>query len=260
MVDKSPLEIRRMFGAIAPRYDLLNRLLSFSIDRLWRKRVRRELEPRLRPDALVLDLCTGTADLAFELATCRRVVGCDFCHRMLVLGAGKMRTAGPPHPVVFVEGDALRLPFRDGAFDAVTIAFGLRNLVDVQAGLTEIHRVLKTEGVLAVLEFSQPRRPIVRRLYGLYLGWVLPRLGDFLSGGGRAYSYLSNSVKEFPTPGEVEATLRQIGFAEARHHLLTGGIVALYLGRRPGAGERIESPVEESRTGLGSVSGPKAAR
>lgn len=232
MVEKRPENIRSMFAAVAPRYDLLNHLLSFSIDRYWRRRTVRKLARLLREDYPVLDLCTGTGDLALALAPRVPVVGCDFCHPMLVLGEEKARQRKLNGRVSFVEGDALRLPFRSGHFQAVTIAFGLRNLEDYALGLKEMGRVLRDRGVLAVLEFSLPRAPIYRQLYLFYFRHVLPRLGQWISGEQGPYSYLPASVQEFPEPGELDEMMRCCGFTRVRHYTFSGGVAVLHLGEK----------------------------
>ncbi len=232
MVDRRSQQVRRMFGAIAHRYDFLNHFLSLSIDRYWRRAVRTRLSPFLSDEAVVLDLCTGTCDLAIELSREARVVGCDFCHPMLTLGWAKIRGRRLGGRIRVVEGDALKLPFPDQRFDAVTVAFGLRNLEDYQAGLEEMFRVLKRPGTLAILEFSQPRGPVFGGLYRFYFRRVLPRLGGFLSGREEPYSYLPQSVEEFPKPEALSEMLKGVGFGEVRGHSLTGGVATLHLAEK----------------------------
>ena len=231
-MNKESAQIQRMFASIARRYDLLNRLLSLSLDRRWRRRAVRELKPFLPREALVLDLCTGTGDLALELSKLARVVGCDFCHPMLTLGQRKVERNKLKGSVEFVEGDALHLPFPSQHFDAVTIAFGLRNLEDYYTGLREIHRVLRPSGSFLMLEFAQPEVPIFRHLYFFYFTRILPRLGQWVSGEVGPYSYLPQSVREFPGPRGLGKMLRQEGFAVARHLALTWGVVSLYVGTK----------------------------
>jgi demethylmenaquinone methyltransferase/2-methoxy-6-polyprenyl-1,4-benzoquinol methylase len=225
-MDKDPRQIRRMFGAIAGRYDLLNRLLSLSLDRGWRRRAARELGAG--PAARVLDRCCGTGDLAAAIRrTGAEVVGADFAHEMLV----RCRRKAPGMPLV--EADALRLPFADSRFDAVAVAFGLRNLADPAAGLREMLRVLRPGGRLGVLEFSVPRSPSFRALYHVYLGRIVPAVGDRVSGRSGPYRYLAETVRAFPDPQSLARTIRDAGFAAPRFLPLTGGIAALHLAHRP---------------------------
>lgn len=222
-----------MFASVAHRYDLLNHLLSLSVDRWWRRVTRSRLRPLLPDRALILDLCTGTGDLALELSAVARVVGCDFCRPMLVRAAAKeSRSRRPHHAVTFVEGDALVLPFADNRFDAVTIAFGLRNLEHYESGLREMLRVLRPGGCLAILEFSLPTLPIVRPLYLLYFTRVLPALGRLISGREGPYSYLPQSVREFPDPPQLARLLRGVGFTDPSESPLTMGIATLSMARK----------------------------
>lgn len=231
-MNKEAAQIQRMFASIARRYDLANRVLSLSLDRYWRRRAVLKLEPFLPHDALVLDLCTGTGDLALELSKLAQVVGCDFCRPMLTLGQKKAERNELRHGVEFVEGDALSLPFPSHLFDAVTIAFGLRNLENYHAGLREIYRVLRPSGSLLMLEFSQPQVPIFRYLYFFYFTYILPRLGQLVSGESGPYSYLPQSVTEFPDPRGLEKILRQEGFMVASRRAMTWGVVSLYVGTK----------------------------
>jgi demethylmenaquinone methyltransferase / 2-methoxy-6-polyprenyl-1,4-benzoquinol methylase len=222
--------VRAMFGEIAPSYDRLNHLLSVNIDKVWRRFTVRQLEDVLaRPDALALDLCCGTADLTLELEKQARTIGCDFCHPMLVIGNQKLAA----HRAVrarLAEGDALQLPFADASFDAVTNAFGLRNLENVAGGLREIRRVLKPGGRAAILEFSRPVLPGFRQAFEFYFHHVLPRIGGLLSGSRGAYTYLPKSVRNFPDQKGLAELMRQAGFAKVQYHNLSGGIAALHLG------------------------------
>lgn len=232
MLDKKREDIRAMFGSIARRYDRLNHLLSLSIDRYWRRITVRKLVPFLPHDALILDLCTGTGDLALGLAPLTRVVGCDFCRPMLALGVKKVDRTNLNEKICFVEGDALHLPFPSECFHGVTIGFGLRNLEDYGQGLREMLRVLRVDGVLAVLEFSEPQMPWIRPLYLFYFTRILPKLGKWVSGQESPYSYLPASVKEFPAPGELDKLIQHVGFANVQHDLLTGGVATLHLARK----------------------------
>ncbi|MEE8348452.1 MAG: bifunctional demethylmenaquinone methyltransferase/2-methoxy-6-polyprenyl-1,4-benzoquinol methylase UbiE [Acidobacteriota bacterium] len=231
-LNKDSRQIRGMFGSIAHRYDGLNRLLSLSQDRRWRRACASHLLALLPESPVVLDLCAGTGDLAIELSRTSRVVACDFCHPMLLLGRQKVVSCDGSEIIRFVEGDALQLPFPSEAFDGVTIAFGLRNLPDYLEGLREMYRVLRRGGTLAVLEFSQPRIPVLKQLYFFYCMRVLPQIGQRLSGEKGPYSYLPQSVLEFPDPETLMSLIQQAGFAAVRHERLTAGIVTLHLAQK----------------------------
>ena len=227
-------KVREMFTRIAPRYDLLNHLLSLQLDRMWRTRTARILRPILdRQDARILDLCCGTGDLAFALqrGAKGRVCGADFAHTMLVRAKKKsamFRGGGPGVP--FVESDALRLPFAPESFDLITAAFGFRNLANYQAGLVEMWRVLKPGGTAAILEFAEPKPGWFGELYRWYFRAVLPRLGGLISGDRAAYSYLPSSVARFLRPEELRLLMVENGFAEVEARVWTGGTVALHTG------------------------------
>jgi demethylmenaquinone methyltransferase / 2-methoxy-6-polyprenyl-1,4-benzoquinol methylase len=224
--------VRGMFGRVAHRYDLANHLLSFNLDRLWRARtVRRVRHILQRPDARVLDICCGTGDLLLALATQGRpVLGSDFCHPMLV-GARHKIERRKVRAALF-ESDALQLPLRDASLDLVTVAFGFRNLVNYEAGLAEMRRVLRPGGMAAILEFSQPRNPAFAALYNFYSRRLLPLIGGALSGARDAYTYLPESVRKFPTAPQLAENMQRSGFSEVRYEYLTGGAVALHLGVR----------------------------
>ena len=224
--DKAPDRIAGMFDAIAPRYDLLNHLLSAGIDRRWRARAIRTLQ--LTGCETLVDICTGTADVALAAHGAARIVGVDFAAAMLSLGVKKIRRAGEEHRVALVRGDALRLPVPDHCADAVTIAFGIRNVQSPETACAEMARVLRRGGRLAILEFGMPRVPGVRALYEWYFTRVLPFIGQKISGHGAAYSYLPASVGSFPSPAEFVTVLRKAGFADVRAVPLTFGIVYLY--------------------------------
>jgi len=226
--------VREMFAGIASRYDLLNHLLSGNTDKRWRRLVARKLQPALSVDgARALDVACGTGDLALALAavTKARIVGTDFCRPMLEIAARKASTNVSEIP--FIEGDALKLPFADEAFNAVSIAFGLRNLSNVEEGLRELRRVLKPSGRVAILEFSRPVVPGFRALFQFYFTRVLPKLGGTISGSRGAYEYLPDSVSRFPDQKRLAAMMREAGFEEVEYQNLTGGIAALHLGTRP---------------------------
>jgi demethylmenaquinone methyltransferase/2-methoxy-6-polyprenyl-1,4-benzoquinol methylase len=222
-----------MFATIASRYDLLNHLLSGNIDKRWRRLVAQELNPILaRPEAGVLDVACGTGDLSltFSKSSAARIFAVDFCRPMLQIAAAKAASVNASLPLI--EGDALALPFADKTFDAVTIAFGLRNLASVAAGLQELRRVLKPDGTLAVLEFSQPRTRVLRSIFRVYFTRLLPLLGGLVSGSRSAYQYLPESVSRFPNQQELAAMMRQAGLGEVTFRNLTGGIAALHCGKR----------------------------
>jgi demethylmenaquinone methyltransferase/2-methoxy-6-polyprenyl-1,4-benzoquinol methylase len=220
--------VRSMFSEIAPRYDFLNHALSLNIDRRWRRFVIEKLADRLRPDAVALDLCCGTADLSLELGVWVPTLGIDFCHPMLALGLKKVRSAGLP--IRLVEGDALHVPIADGVFDVVTMGFGLRNLETPEGGLREIHRVLKRGGRCAVLEFSRPVVPLLRGLFHFYFTRILPRIGNAVSRSGFAYQYLPDSVKAFPDQEGLMRLMQAVGFSNVRYYNLSGGVAAVHLG------------------------------
>jgi demethylmenaquinone methyltransferase / 2-methoxy-6-polyprenyl-1,4-benzoquinol methylase len=235
--------VRTMFGEIAPRYDLLNHLLSLSMDRLWRWRTaRRFLSILQRPDAQVVDLCCGTGDLTLALerransasappgAQTRRILGADFAQPMLVRASAKASRACSG--IKYLAADSLSLPFADASFDLVTAAFGFRNLANYQRGLEEIARVLKPGGKVGILEFSAPRWWPMAPLYRFYFRRILPRIGGKISGSAGAYQYLPGSVAKFPGPEELAEWMARAGFVNVKFETWTGGIVALHRGRR----------------------------
>jgi len=223
--------VREMFTSIAPRYDLLNHVLSLNIDRLWWWRTARRFDPILRRSgANVLDLCCGTGDMTFALrrrtgSAHAKIIGADFSHAMLQRAAVK----GNGTPLRWVEADALRLPFPDEHFDLVTSAFGFRNLADYDAGLREIARVLRPGGQCGILDFGEPKG-IMGSLYRFYFKNVLPRIGTLISGVRGPYAYLPASVERFPAPEEMLARMKQAGFGESSWTPYTMGVAGLYLG------------------------------
>jgi demethylmenaquinone methyltransferase/2-methoxy-6-polyprenyl-1,4-benzoquinol methylase len=223
------LAVRDMFDQIAPRYDLLNHLLSFNIDRLWWWRTARRFRILLaRPDAAVVDVCCGTGDMTMALLRrrprgARPVLAADFAHQMLVRGAEKLRGRS----AVAIEADALHLPLRSGSIDLLTTAFGFRNLANYRAGLEEFHRVLKPGGELGILDFSEPGG-LTGKLYAFYFRRVLPAIGSRLSGVRGPYAYLPSSVERFPSPPEILEILRSVGFQEISWTPYSFGIAGLY--------------------------------
>jgi demethylmenaquinone methyltransferase/2-methoxy-6-polyprenyl-1,4-benzoquinol methylase len=225
--------VREMFTSIAPRYDLLNHLLSFNIDRLWWRRTARSFAEALaRPEARVLDLCCGTGDMALALyrragKASPRILGADFSHAMLQRASEKSAKTG----LRWVEADALHLPFPDASFDLVSTAFGFRNLADYDAGLEEILRVLRPGGECGILDFGEPRG-LMGQLYRIYFKHVLPAVGTLLSGVRGPYRYLPASVERFPDPSEMLDRMRRAGFEEASWKPYTFGIAGLYRGKK----------------------------
>ncbi len=225
-VDKAPDRIAGMFDAIAPRYDLLNHLLSAGIDRRWRAKAIASLQ--LTGRETLVDVCTGTGDVALEASgRAARVLGVDFAAGMLALGLAKVRRGGAGR-IALIRGDAMRLPVGDATADAVTVAFGIRNVQRPEVGCAEMARVLRPGGRLAILEFGMPRIPGVAAIYRWYFSRILPFIGRRLSGHSGAYSYLPASVGTFPPPAEFMTLLRQAGFSQVRADPLTFGIVYLY--------------------------------
>jgi len=227
--------VQEMFSRIAPRYDLLNHLLSLDIDKVWRRRVARRFSAILHnPTARVLDLCCGTGDLAFafrrEAPAGAEIVGSDFVPEMLIRARAKAAAFGAG--VTFVEADALALPFGDGSFDLVSCSFGFRNLANYERGLLEIFRVLKPGGVAAILEFGEPRGKLFGSLYRFYFRRVLPLLGGLISGNGSAYTYLPASVSKFPSVGALLGLFERAGYVDVKFERWTGGIVALHVARK----------------------------
>ncbi len=223
--------VRHKFASISKRYDLLNSLLSFQIDRYWRWRTTRELAAF--PDGAVLDLCAGTMPLALELARQaprRRVLAVDFCEDMLRAGLASLSRDRRKERIFPVCGDGEQIPAPTGKFFGVTVAFGVRNLVNTGKGLTEMWRVLKPGGKLLILEFSRPRHPLVKPLYNLYLNNVLPWVAGLVSGDQEAYEYLASSIAAFYEPPELLAMMKKAGFTKVDARPLTMGIVTLYTG------------------------------
>jgi demethylmenaquinone methyltransferase/2-methoxy-6-polyprenyl-1,4-benzoquinol methylase len=226
-LDKRREAIQAMFATAAPRYDLLNHLLSGNLDRIWRRRAVASLA--LPTESRILDLATGTGDLAFALGNGGfRAVGADFCFEMLAIGRRKARRR-TRLPLPLLAADALHLPFRSGSFDGLTIGFGVRNFEDLPRGLAEMSRVLRPGGRLAILEFPPPPKGPFGILLRFYLTRVLPTIGSLLSPNGAAYSYLPASVEGFASPEELAKRMAEAGLADVRYELLTFGTAALHL-------------------------------
>lgn len=223
-------QVRRIFSEIAPRYDLLNHVLSLSVDRTWRRAAVDELGWSETPGGLYLDACAGTFDLSLELAGRPsfhgRIMAADFARPMLVEGRDKVGR----HPIHPLCGDTLRFPFGRGIFHGAMVAFGVRNLGDLDRGLEELYRILRPGGRLVVLEFTLPPNPVVRALYMFYFDRILPLVGRIVSGHPWAYRYLPESVKEFPGPAGLGRRMEGAGFQRVRWRFLTLGIAAIHVG------------------------------
>jgi len=234
-------KVREMFTQIAPRYDLLNHLLSLELDRVWRTRTARRLSGILsQPGSVVLDLCCGTGDLAFAMKKNgnARIIGADFSHTMLVRARAKWHAVPShsgltgPEPMPFLEADALQLPFANESFDLVTEAFGFRNLANYEAGLREILRVLKPDGTIGILEFMEPPAGLFGDFFRWYFRKILPKVGGAISGDAAAYKYLPSSVARFFRPEELCELMRLVGFQDVGASVWTGGTVALHTGQK----------------------------
>jgi demethylmenaquinone methyltransferase / 2-methoxy-6-polyprenyl-1,4-benzoquinol methylase len=222
--------VREMFTAIAPTYDRLNRIISLRLDQRWRREAVRRLGWERAPEGMYLDLCAGTLDFGAMLARQRgfrgRIVGADFVQRMLRLGRGKSSRLAP------VNADALSLPFPDEAFDGAMVGWGVRNLMDLDAGLREAARVLKPGARLVILEMTLPPNPRLRRAYQFYFRRVLPRIGRMISKHTTAYTWLPESTQAFPGPPELARRMERGGFRDVRYELFLGGVTALHVGTR----------------------------
>lgn len=223
--------VREMFSGIAGKYDFLNHFLSVNVDKRWRRLVRKKLETILaNKSAVVLDVACGTGDLAVELQTNAeaKIIGTDFCRPMLSIAFDKNAKNNTKIP--YIEADGMNLSFADNSFDAVTIAFGLRNFSNWQDGLKEFHRILKKDGKLVVLEFSTPIVPGFKQLFNLYFTQILPRIGGAVSGSRGAYEYLPDSVSRFPDQKGLAKMFEETGFIDVEFQNLTGGIAAIHSG------------------------------
>lgn len=235
--DSAARAVREMFTSIAPRYDLLNHVLSLNVDRMWWKRTARTFRHVLADsDARVLDLCCGTGDMTFALRrqggkSSARIMGADFSHAMLQRASTKSTRASEGMSPQWIEADALNLPFPSGHFNLVTSAFGFRNLADYDAGLREIARVLRPDGECGILDFGEPSG-LMGALYRVYFKQVLPRVGTLISGVSGPYSYLPASVERFPPPEEMLERMKTAGFREVSWTPYTFGIAGLYRGKK----------------------------
>jgi demethylmenaquinone methyltransferase/2-methoxy-6-polyprenyl-1,4-benzoquinol methylase len=234
-IDKSGERVQRMFGEIAPHYDRMNHLLSLNIDRYWRWWTVRKLKPQ--PGEPILDVCTGTGDLAiaFQRATSGKseIIGADFCPQMLEIGRRKQQRAGIGPELTFIEADAQHLPFEDNRFSIVSVAFGLRNVADTNCGLAEMTRVCRPGGQVAVLEFSTPRLQPLRGFYLFYFRYILPRIGQFFARNkSSAYEYLPASVGQFPDGEALAERMRAVGLKNVKYWPLTLGVATLYVGKK----------------------------
>jgi demethylmenaquinone methyltransferase/2-methoxy-6-polyprenyl-1,4-benzoquinol methylase len=240
---EASVRVREMFTRIAPRYDFLNHLLSFSLDRVWRRRTaKRFLHILRRPEARILDLCCGTGDLAFALDRTRSraldgsaqersaIVGSDFVEGMLVRARAKSAAGG--NETVFAAADALNLPFSDASVDLITTAFGFRNLANYEDGLREFARVLRPGGELGILEFTEPETGPLAGIFRFYFRQILPRIGKTISGDGEAYAYLPGSIMKFPSPAGLAALMQKTGFSDVRIASWNFGTVLLHSARR----------------------------
>lgn len=235
-LDKSNARVREMFRQIAPRYDLMNHLLSLNIDKYWRNRAVGRL--RLVPDVPALDVCTGTGDLAIAIADAApqgvEVVGSDFCYAMLEIARRKRQPGSPSESIDFVEADSQQLPFPSDRFQCVTVAFGLRNVADTDQGLREMTRVCRPGGQVMVLEFSKPTVFGLRQIYNFYFRHVLPKVGQWFARNNKsAYSYLPDSVSRFPDGQALADRMHATGLTDVTFTPLTFGICTIYLGTKP---------------------------
>ena len=225
--------IAAMFDRISPKYDALNHILSLNIDKVWRKKTAK-IVSKTQPKA-ILDLATGTADLAIAMAKHNpqaHIIGLDISEKMLEIGKEKVKLQNLENQIELHHGDAASLPFEDARFDAVTVAFGVRNFEDLSKGLSEMHRVLKTNGQAVILEFSLPERFPIKQLYNFYFKHLLPNIGKWVSKDGNAYSYLPHSVEKFPKPSDFCNILGSFGLKNCQIKPLSFGIATLYVANK----------------------------
>ncbi len=223
-------KVRTMFNDIAPKYDLLNHVLSMGIDKLWRKKVRKKVA-EINPKR-ILDIATGTGDLAIELAKLnpQEIIGADIAADMLEVGKKKIKKKGLDTIIKLEQGDAENLNFKTGYFDAVTVAFGVRNYENLLQGLKEMHRVLRPGGIVAILEFSKPSAFPIKNIYNFYFKNILPNIGKTVSKNDEAYTYLPESVQQFPEGREFMKVMKQAGYSNIAQKRMTFGIATIYTG------------------------------
>ncbi len=222
-------QIRAMFGRIAHRYDLINSLISLGRDSAWRE-MAVELA-QVDAHSSVIDVATGTAELAIKLAlSTRSVLAVDFCQEMMSLARQKVKNSGVQSKVQFVLGDALLLPFRDSSFDSAVVGFGMRNVVSIADCFAELRRIIKPGGYVVCLELTRPASPIFAALHRFYLRRIIPLLGNWMSGDDGAYSYLPDSISRFPTADQLESIMEMVGLRHVGHKMLNWGAVSLHTG------------------------------
>jgi len=231
-IESKKAQVEIMFDNIAPKYDFLNHFLSLGIDKIWRKKVKKIL--KLKKPQIILDIATGTGDLAIELSKLKpvRIYGVDLSEQMLEKGRAKLVKRNLTEIIEFTKGDAENLSFEDNKFDAVTISFGARNFENLNKGIEEVLRVLKPGGELVLLEFSEPKKFLIKKVYNFYFSQILPYIGKVFSKDYRAYKYLPESVKSFPHRENFLSVLSSIGFADTKYFTLTFGISTIYCGTK----------------------------
>ncbi|MEK6766060.1 MAG: bifunctional demethylmenaquinone methyltransferase/2-methoxy-6-polyprenyl-1,4-benzoquinol methylase UbiE [Planctomycetota bacterium] len=236
LLKKKAENIRNMFGSIVRVYDFLNALLSLNFDKSWRKFAAKVSD--VKPDTKVLDVCTGTGDLAISYSKLLNgnglVVGSDYCHDMLRYGLPKIKKRHLEHKIKLIEADTLQLPFRDNSFEISTVAFGIRNVADLEAGIKEMRRVVGPDGRVVILEFSQPANFLFRRIYFFYFTRILPMIGRLVSKSRiDAYTYLPQSVLAFPDKLSLKKKMEECGLEDVRFFTRTLGIVTVHIGKKP---------------------------
>lgn len=230
--DSKKDQVAQMFNNIAGRYDFMNHFLSMGIDILWRKKAINCLRKKLPGD--ILDIATGTGDFAFEAMALNpdSIIGVDISEGMMAVGRDKIRRRGLEGTISLQYGDSADLPFEAESFDAITVAFGVRNYEDLEGGLTDMHRVLRKDGVVCILEFSKPTKFPVKQAYAFYSGVIIPALGKLMSRDRAAYTYLPQSVAAFPEGNDFLDIMKKVGYQNVARMPLTGGIATIYLGRK----------------------------